>query len=226
MTLMNMYTNQRCIIFDESGNLGTKGRYFVIACIDTMDYKSLHNIMHRKLGLAKKKFTELAKLHSHEIKAKEAYPCVKYHILECIATKDVKISYIVADLSHTKPNLLEDKNIFYNFLMKLLLDSIISEKDNNTTINIICDNKTTKVASANSFSEYIKLHFIYEKGYDIILNIEYLDSDAKNAYPVQAADYVANALYGWYEYGDKLYYNRFKSKIKNALKFPHGNFGK
>ena len=149
---MNMYTNQRCIIFDESGNLGTKGRYFVIACIDTMDYKSLHNIMHRKLGLAKKKFTELAKLHSHEIKAKEAYPCVKYHILECIATKDVKISYIVADLSHTKPNLLEDKNIFYNFLMKLLLDSIISEKDNNTTINIICDNKTTKVASANSFS--------------------------------------------------------------------------
>lgn len=223
---MNMYTNQRCIIFDESGNLGSSGRYFVIACIDTTNYKALHNIMHRKLGIAKKKFSELAKLHSHEIKAKEAYPCIKYHILECIATKDVNISYIVADLSHTQSNLLEEKNIFYNFLMKLLLDSIISEKDNNTTINIICDNKTTKVASANSFSEYIKLHFIYEKGYDIKLNIEYLDSDAKNAYPVQAADYVANALYGWYEYGDKLYYNRFKSKIKNALKFPHGNFGK
>lgn len=223
---MNMYTNQRCIIFDESGNLGSKGRYFIIACIDTTNYKTLHNIMHRKLGIAKKKFSELAKLHSHEIKAKEAYPCIKYHILECIAAKDVNISYIVADLSHTKPTLLENKNIFYNFLMKLLLDSIISEKDNNTTINIICDNKTTKVASANSFSEYIKLHFIYEKGYDIKLNIEYLDSDAKNAYPVQAADYVANALYGWYEYGDKLYYNRFKSKIKNALKFPHTNFGK
>lgn len=221
-----MYTNQRCIIFDESGNLGSKGRYFIIACIDTTNYKTLHNIMHRKLGIAKKKFSELAKLHSHEIKAKEAYPCIKYHILECIAAKDVNISYIVADLSHTKPTLLENKNIFYNFLMKLLLDSIISEKDNNTTINIICDNKTTKVASANSFSEYIKLHFIYEKGYDIKLNIEYLDSDAKNAYPVQAADYVANALYGWYEYGDKLYYNRFKSKIKNALKFPHTNFGK
>lgn len=51
---MNMYTNQRCIIFDESGNLGSKGRYFIIACIDTINYKTLHNIMHRKLGIAKR----------------------------------------------------------------------------------------------------------------------------------------------------------------------------
>ena len=53
-----------------------------------------------------------------------------------------------------------------------------------------------------------------------------MDSDDRNAYPVQAADYVANALYGWYEYKDKLYYNRFRSKIHNALKFPHSSFGK
>lgn len=223
---MKMYNDQRCIIFDESGNLGSNGRYFVIACINTMNYKSLYNTMHKKLGKAKQKFPELSKLHAHEIKANEAYPCIKYHILECITEKDIRISYIVADLLHTKPALLEEKNIFYNYLMKLLLDSIISTKDNGTTINIICDNKTTKVASANSFSEYIKLHFIYEKGYNLKLNIEYLDSDAKNAYPVQAADYVANALYGWYEYGDKLYYSEFQSKIQKALKFPAKNFGK
>lgn len=39
----NTYKNERCLIFDESGNLGSSGRYFVIACIDTMNYKSLHN---------------------------------------------------------------------------------------------------------------------------------------------------------------------------------------
>ena len=223
---MNMYTGERCIIFDESGNLGSDGRYFVIACIDTTDYKELYNLMKRKLRIAKEQFCELSKLHSHEIKANEAYPCIKYHLLECIATKDIQISYIVADLHHIKPNLLENKNILYNYLMKLLLDSIISEKDNGTKINILCDNKTTKVASANSFSEYIKIHFIYDKGYDLGLNIKYLDSDSKNAYPIQAADYVANALYGWYEYGDGIFYQRFKSKVKNALKFPYTPFGK
>ena len=64
-----MYKNERCIIFDESGNLGSSGRYFVIACIDTKEAKSLHNIMKRKLGLAKNKFPQL-NIHANEIKPK------------------------------------------------------------------------------------------------------------------------------------------------------------
>ena len=55
------------LIFDESGNLGNKGRDFVIACIDTYDWKPLHNIMRRKLGIAKKMFKELSALHANEI---------------------------------------------------------------------------------------------------------------------------------------------------------------
>ena len=44
-----MYLGERCLIFDESGNLGSKGRYFVIACIDTTNAKELHNIIKRKI---------------------------------------------------------------------------------------------------------------------------------------------------------------------------------
>lgn len=67
-----MYNNERCLIFDESGNLGASGRYFVISCIDTMNAKSLHNIMKRKLKQAGNMFPALAAMHSHEIKAKIA----------------------------------------------------------------------------------------------------------------------------------------------------------
>lgn len=218
--------NERYLIFDESGNLGSSGRYFVIACIDTNDYKALHNIMYRKLGVAKKMFQELSLLHSNEIKAKDAYPCIKYHVLECIAKKNLHISYIVADLKHVKPSLLKDKNILYNFLMRLLVERLISEKDNGSTINIICDKHTTKVASGNSFSDYIKLFLLYEKDLDVRLNIKYMDSNDKNAYVVQAADYVANALYGYYEYNDKIYYERFKYKLNISLLFPRKLFGK
>ena len=89
--------------------------------------------MKRKLKTADDKFPDMKKDHAHEIKAVDAYPCVKHHILECIASKNLSVSYIVADLQHVKPKLLEDKNILYNYLMKLLLDRIISSKDNGTS---------------------------------------------------------------------------------------------
>ena len=67
--------SDRCLIFDESGNLGRQGRYFVIACIDTYDRKALHNVMKRKLLRAKQIFPELS-VHANEIKAAEAHPCI------------------------------------------------------------------------------------------------------------------------------------------------------
>lgn len=218
--------NDRYLIFDESGNLGNSGRYFVIACIDTRNKKALHNIMHRKLGIAKRKFPELAQLHSNEIKAKDAYPCIKHHLLECIVSKELSISYIVADLKHIRPTLLDDKNILYNYLMRLLIEKLISEEDSYTTIHILCDNHTTKVTSRNSFSDYIKLYLLYERDLHIDLDIRYMDSDANDAYIVQAADYIANALYGFYEYHDSIYYDLLKKRFGTRIHFPWKLFSK
>lgn len=213
----------RYLIFDESGNLGTNGRYFVISCIDTTNAKSLYNIMQRKIHQAQIKFPNLAALHTHEIKAKDAYPCVKYHIAECIAKKNVSISYIVADLFHVKPHLLDDKNIFYNYMMKLLIEYIVSKDDD--IVHIIYDNHSTKVGSANSMEEYLKLSLNYEKQFDVSLLFSSMDSNAKNAYHVQAADYVANALYSHYEYGVDDYYNIYKPLFNSRLLFPQSKFG-
>ena len=221
-----MYTGERCIIFDESGNLGKSGRYFVIACIDTNECKSLHNIMKRKLKIADTMYPEMKNGHAHEIKAVDAYPAVKYHILECISSKNLSISYIVVDLNHVKPKLLEDKNIIYNYVMKILLDRMITSRDRGTKINILCDNKTTKIASKNSFEDYIKIHFNFEKDYDIDLNVKYLDSDAGNAFIIQAADYVANAIYTFYEYGNNMYSDVIRTKFDIIERFPYEKFGK
>ena len=220
-----MFDGERCIIFDESGNLGTDGRYFVIACIDTVECKSLHNLMKNKLRQAKKAFPEL-QVHAHEIKAAEAHPCVKYHILELIAKKNLSVSYIVADISHIEANLLKHKNILYNFIVKLLIDKIVTAEDKGGKINILCDNKTTKVASANSFKEYMITHLNYECRYNLDLNIAFKDSNAGDSYVIQAADYVANAVYTYYEYGIDLYKNQINHIINVADHFPIGKFGK
>jgi len=225
MNKRNFYKNQKCLIIDESGNLGTSGRYFVIACIETKNYKSLHNIMKRKLQAAKQLYPNL-KSGSHEVKAANAFPSVKHHILESIATKDIKISYIVADLFHIEPRLLVDKNILYNYLVKLLLQRLISSKDIGSTVNILCDNKTTKVASTNSMSDYIKTVINYEQNMDIDLNIRFMDSDSSNAYVIQAADYVANALYSRYEHKNILYSQPLTLKFYKMGHFPYTKFGK
>ena len=225
-TKMDNKKKDRYLIFDESGNLGSSGRYFVISCIDTHEYKSLHNMVKRKLGQAKVLFPDLAVLHSHEVKAKDAYPCVKDHLLECIAMKNLTISYIVADLSYVNPRLLQDKNIFYNYMMKLLIQSLIRQKDNGSTIHIIYDNHTTKVGSVNSLEDYIKLQLIYSQKLDIDLDFRSMDSDSSNAYSVQAADYVANALYSHFEYKNDQYYNRIKRIVHVNKRFPYKFFGK
>jgi hypothetical protein len=218
-----MFQNERCIIIDESGNLGIDGRYFVIACIDTSDCKALHNLMKRKLKQAKKTFPEF-NVYEHEIKAADAYPCVKHHILKSIAAKDIHISYIVADITHIETRLLQNKNILYNYLAKLLIDKIITSHDKNTKINILCDNKTTKVKSTNSFKEYIIAQLNYERRYDLDLNIKFMDSCAGNAYVIQAVDYVANAVYSFFEHKNDLYINQFKNKINVEVFFPVVNF--
>ena len=219
-------TNERCLLFDESGNLGSDGRYFVISCIDTYNGKEVHNILKRKIKQAKILFPELGSLHVNEIKAKDAYPCVKYHILESICTKSVKISYIVADLKHVKETLLVDKNIFYNYMFKILLTKIITDKDKNTLISILSDEHITKVSSRDSLFDYIKAWFNYDHDYNINFKCDYLDSNATNAYGIQAADYVANALYTKYEFSNNTYTNIITSKIDKIQTFPYDKFGK
>lgn len=152
-------------------------------------------------------------------------PCVKYHILECIASKDVTISFIVLDKNHAKKSLLEDKNIMYNYLSKILLSRMITKDDSGSIIHIICDNHTTKITSLNSFADYIKIYFNYEQDLDIDLDIQYLDSDSADAYVVQAADYVANAVWTKYEYGYDIYADRLKNTYQIQEKFPYKMFG-
>ena len=221
-----MYLGERCLIFDESGNLGSKGRYFVIACIDTTNAKELHNIIKRKIKKADELFPEIKKNHSNEIKAKDAYPCVKYHIIESIVSKDLSISYIVIDLKHVKDKLLKDKNILYNYAAKLLITRLITNNDNNQTVNIIFDNKTTKIASTNSLKEYIIAHILYEEDLDVSIHFEYKDSDAGDAFIIQAADYVANAIYTKYEEDNSIYSELMDEKYNIQVYFPYKNFGK
>lgn len=217
------------LYFDESGNLGKSGRNFVIACVLTTDPKSLHNKMKKTLLFIKKEYPNL-KFNASELKANCANRDARVTILSEISKKDVDISYIIADKKHIYEYLFEDKNILYNYLLKILLNNYTAlfkkASEEGSTVNLILDNRTIKVTSRNSFADFIKEHFIYEKGINVNIKVEYRDSKSKNAYNIQAADYIAHSLYSFYEYNNATYYNCINAKVQYKELFPKNKFGK
>lgn len=212
------------LYFDESGNLGSDGRYFTIACILTENPKGLQNKMKKVLNYIKKNY-DYVKWNKYELKAASCTPEIKRIIYNALSKKDIEVSYIVADKVYIDDILKRDKNCLYNYLLKLLLDNY-KFKFRNNKINIFLDNRSIKVKSQNSFSDYIKIHFNYELRLNCKLNIEYLNSEGKNAYNIQAVDYIANSIYAKYEYNYNDYYEIYSDKVKFFELFPQSKFGK
>ena len=208
--------------FDESGNFGKRGRYFTIACVATENTKPLSNVMKKAVLKTKNTFPEFAN-HS-EVKASDAYPPIKDYFLRKIASKDVSIRYIVADLHHVKKQLLEDENLLYNFMLKFVIEPVAMKKGlKHLVINL--DKRSIKVKSTNSFEGYIKIRLNYELNLDINIEVKYVESH--NSYAIQAADFIANAVNARYEYGKEhgYYYDLIEDKIVQKELFPRRFFG-
>lgn len=207
--------------FDESGNLGKQGRYFTIACVEMRtSTKPLSNVMKKAVLKTKQTFPKFS--DCTEIKANESNPVIKDFFLRKIASKDLAIRYIVADLQHVKKQLLQDENLLYNYMLKFVIEPVAMAKGlKNLVINL--DKRTIKVESINSFEGYIKIRLNYELNLDLNIEVNYIES--QNSYPIQAADFIANAIYSKYEYKKDEYYNLFKHKVVQKELFPKRYFG-
>ena len=122
----------------------------------------------------------------------------KRFILEEIQ-KDSKFKFIGIMVEKDKlKKLVEKVNVFYNYLIKLLIDFLI---DNNEIseldeLNISIDKRSIKVSSLNSLSDYLEIYYEYEKKFELKLKVEYLDSH--DNYNIQIADLLCNTL--WVKY--------------------------
>lgn len=199
------------VFVDESGDLGTKGRYFVIAMLVPQNSKRIVNFM-RKF-CARNKLTE--------VKAAELSFPQKQKIFDRLTSaNDYTISYIVLD-KHNLDNkkLFEDKNLCYNYLFSFLIKKTIkSTKDD---ISILLDNHSTKVKSINSLCDYIKIKAFTQWNYQNNLHIRYTNSQDSKI--IQATDVIANTIFAYYTYGKKHFYKMLT--ISEPIEFPSNKFG-
>lgn len=214
------------LYIDESGNFGSSGRYFTLTslrCIDHSNFKLNRAV--KKASLKIKKRYDGSVTRTGEVKASLCNPIAKDYMLRKIKKSVDRIDYITADLSYIEPRLLNNQNILYNYLLTFLISPIIKNNSDLSEIHIYLDNRSLKVGDEMSFSDYIKskIWIEYDRP-DISVSVHYVDSQSD--YHIQGADFVANAINGFYEYNESYFTQILRSCMEVRVKFPYKYFGK
>jgi hypothetical protein len=122
-----------------------------------------------------------------------------------------KIISITVNKTNIYESLQKDKNIFYNYVLGLLLKPEIIQHNN---IEIILDRRTIKVSQGESFPDYIKTE-IWGKGHNINITCEFLES-SKNKM-IWFADWYANFIWRKHEDNES-------SSYEQLINFPKERF--
>jgi hypothetical protein len=207
------------IAFDESGTIGKKERYFVIAALITRNdasKKRIGNLVkHTKAG-----FTSPAK--RAELKGSLLTTPQKQRFLNSLTSiQDFQIAYLVADKNHLDPKIYAQKNLTFNFLFGVLLKSFIRSFPED--IELCIDNRTVKVTSRNSLEDYIQIEAYTKWNFEHDLNIHLEDSKSDNL--LQAVDVIANTIWAKYNYNTDHLYNTCGGYFIRKQHFPYTKFG-
>ena len=202
--------NKIFIYLDESGDLGfNKGSsiYFVISFLVMDQYTNI--LLKRRIIKIKKKYHIPKKV---EIKANKSNYCLRGDVLKEICSLPIGIYSITAKKQGINDSLRKDTNIFYNYMVNLIIVPYIEKLGPDKEICLIADNRISKVSKGMRFGDYLKYKILYEKElYYINLNIEYLDS--MNVYGLQAVDFVANSIFRYHEKENRKYIKPLEKNI-------------
>lgn len=197
------------ICIDESGNLGRKGRYFIIAVLESSNKKRIKNIARRFL----------AKNGFDEIKGTLLTFTQREKILNSLNNADdYKVSYLVLDKNNLRRKELLGSNILFSYLCSYVLKKTIIQ--NNDEKKICFDNRTVRTESKHSLPDYLKLKAL-EWETDNKVDVEFFESESH--YGIQIADVIANTIYRKYKKNKNHFYNQIN--IENSVKFPYKTFG-
>lgn len=219
------------LFIDESGNLGSQGRYFLICALEVQEkvIKTLSRRVSRLINSFKK---EKLIPKDTELKGWSINEEDRFILITKILSKDIKVRYIVLDKE--KATLLlkkcDDKNACYNYLVQLIVKKLIMTHKELEKINLYLDNRSVKIGNRLSLKPYLYNKLILEQLEKtknvkrIEFEINYMES--KSCYLIQCADIISNSLYKKYNSDNNMFYKKIKSYINFESKFPSKNFGK
>ncbi|MEN2400918.1 DUF3800 domain-containing protein [Flavobacterium sp. MC2016-06] len=210
------------IYIDESGDLGWtldkpnrhggSSKYITITAIIIADDEEKY--ISRFISYIYKKYNltpNIEKKGANFIAEHSSY--ITSQITNKIINKSIsfKIISITVNKAKVYDSLRKDKNIFYNYVLGLLLKPEIIQHNN---VEIVLDKRTIKVSHGESFPDYIKTE-VWGQGLDINISCEFLES-TKNKM-IWFADWYANFIWRKHEDNESSSYDLLE-------KFPKDRF--
>jgi hypothetical protein len=202
------------VFVDESGDLGFSGRssaYFVICALATSDpsqvRRAMKRVRQRTIGKNLKSVPEL--------KFSASTDSVRERVLRMIARLDVEVWYVCLRKGSRGSNAPELDEA-YGHLAGFLVETIARSRNRN--VFMILDRFLPKKA-IERFNESLA-----ERGSMAIgragklpqsLIIEHIDSQSEPC--LQAADFVAGAVFTKFERGDSRFYDSIKARITEEI---------
>ncbi len=203
------------IYLDESGDLGfnfKKGAsaFFVISFVAMDEPISLE--LKRVIKKIKQKHRIPRKV---EVKGNKDRHALRLDVLRAISSLPIEIYSIVVNKKNIDKHLRNDTNIFYNYMVNLIVIPYLERKKVNEA-HIIADLRITRIAKGLRFDDYLKYKLFFEKKLYIELIVEFLDS--RKSLGLQAVDFVSYSLFRKYERKDKRYYQIIEKRVKGEKK--------
>ena len=202
-------TNMKYVFIDESGDLGIRGTdYFVMAMIVVDNEKPLRRIVKKTRQIKLKKNER----DITELKANKNRDEVREYLLKKIASLDGEIYAIVVRKAKMMSHFYEIKDIFYNFVSRILLSETEVGNDN-IKLYVVIDKKYNNTIIRRKFNGYVKRETESRNAGVKIEKIIHGDSEAYTG--LQCVDFVAWAISRKFNYSDDRFYKIIENKIVN-----------
>lgn len=209
------------IYIDESGDLGhgPKGsKYFVVCAIIVDDYD---RIKIRRIPKTVRQKTLRQKFKKpKELKFSNSSPLIREQFLSRVNDCDVSVYSLIIRKKYTEEKLRRNLPILYNYLMKILLENVLTDVSSNSELRI-CLDKCMSKSQIENFETYVKTELL-SKNFDFSkVSIVHKNSSCSNC--LQVVDFICGAF--GYKYNSKSEdVSRYTEIIKTKIQLEKNDF--
>lgn len=194
-------------------DIGKNGRYFVICALVLDDFQGKKFAGMVKFIIKEKSGSKnMRELHASQMSFND-----KEYFFKYLKNLDFEIFYLVINKNNIHPELFRQKDICFNYMVRLMLRPLLKKADI-LNLYVTIDERNVKTTSQKSLEDYLRIELLDYSLYDKQIFVRYEDSRKhKN---LQAVDIFANSIYAKYNRDKDYFYSLFVEKIKSKISFP------
>lgn len=195
------------VFIDESGDFGHKrgSKNMVVACLVVRDYYKIKRIMRGERHKRPKRYRELS-----ELKASESNEMHRSFILKKLAVEEVRMGFYNFETYQAEEKFWDgEEGIIFGILVKnaIINAGLLDDEE----VHIIIDRRHLQGSTHQVFNLYLEGEL--RKAMPGIKRLDIVHEKSHEVEGLRAVDYVAYALYRFFEHGDNTYIELILDKL-------------